>query len=306
MNKLKNKYGTFVTKQAWYFRRRHLTIASITVAVLILGVTIGFSLLRQNSELKLSIPAAQASEIPSWWYEQYFGAGVCVRDNCKPEADPDRDKLTNAQEFYYHTEPFNPDTNNNGLTDGEDVANNFDPSRPGKMTFEEVMHEDNIFGESLLLAEDVKDIIQESSDINKVNVPLVPEELLKITDEQTPEIYETYGSDLRSTINRYFAEEDLESLVAILEHGSSSEFSEIKYKAGKLVIDLKKITIPREMLNLHRQIIAFYQLLPEVLLAKDSSMDMASKESDVWFENVEALLAASQKINQEYQRLGLK
>ncbi len=47
-----------------------------------------------------------------------------------PNADPDKDSLTNAQELKYHTDPLNPDTDNDGYPDGEEVATGYDPLLP--------------------------------------------------------------------------------------------------------------------------------------------------------------------------------
>ncbi len=48
-----------------------------------------------------------------------------------PDNDPDHDGLTNAQEAYWNTDPYNPDTDGDGFKDGEEVASGHDPTIPG-------------------------------------------------------------------------------------------------------------------------------------------------------------------------------
>lgn len=48
-----------------------------------------------------------------------------------PDADADHDGLTNREESYWNTDPFNPDTDGDGFKDGEEVASGHDPLIPG-------------------------------------------------------------------------------------------------------------------------------------------------------------------------------
>ncbi len=46
--------------------------------------------------------------------------------------DSDRDGLSDYDEIYiYHTDPYNPDTDGDGYTDGDEVKNGFDPNKAG-------------------------------------------------------------------------------------------------------------------------------------------------------------------------------
>lgn len=60
-----------------------------------------------------------------WWQIRYFGA---LGQN--PAADPDGDGLTNLQEYQAGTDPHNPDTDGDGLTDGYEVnTSHTDPTK---------------------------------------------------------------------------------------------------------------------------------------------------------------------------------
>ncbi len=50
-----------------------------------------------------------------------------------PNADPDKDNLTNKQEQQYGTNPSEADTDKDGFTDGEEVKNGYNPNGPGRL-----------------------------------------------------------------------------------------------------------------------------------------------------------------------------
>ncbi len=75
-------------------------------------------------------PAGQnqnASRLPKTWLQQYFSQnldadGVCSNDNiCGEAADPDKDGLTNYEEFVAGTSPVVSDTDSDGIADGDEV-----------------------------------------------------------------------------------------------------------------------------------------------------------------------------------------
>ncbi len=69
-----------------------------------------------------------AADIPADWLQRFFVNGeVDANGNCLNlkicgiSADPDEDGLTNLDEYNYDTDPKNPDTDNDGLSDGNEV-----------------------------------------------------------------------------------------------------------------------------------------------------------------------------------------
>jgi len=64
--------------------------------------------------------------IPDKW-ERHFH--LSLKEN-QAKRDPDHDGLSNKQEFKDHTNPRNADTDNDGVDDGDEVANGDDPTDP--------------------------------------------------------------------------------------------------------------------------------------------------------------------------------
>ncbi|MCL5008741.1 MAG: thrombospondin type 3 repeat-containing protein [Patescibacteria group bacterium] len=65
---------------------------------------------------------ASNSALPSDWLKKYFGVTSCDKPTeCGPDADPDLDGLTNLEEYQQGTDPNNPDSDGDGLSDGDEV-----------------------------------------------------------------------------------------------------------------------------------------------------------------------------------------
>ena len=83
-----------------------------------------------NPPTQTTTPAPAQSQIPSSWQQKFFGAAICAnQDVCGDAADPDHDGLTNADEFKAGTDPNNPDTDADGIADGDEAhVFNLDPN----------------------------------------------------------------------------------------------------------------------------------------------------------------------------------
>ncbi len=73
-------------------------------------------------------PTTPKSEITSLWLQKYFKFSECKEEQlCGDKSDPDHDGLTNVDEFKLGTDPNNPDSDSEGIADGDEV-NIFDTS----------------------------------------------------------------------------------------------------------------------------------------------------------------------------------
>jgi hypothetical protein len=60
--------------------------------------------------------------LPDWWEERFVGAGGLSLTRDDADDDPDGDGLSNLQEFENGCHPLAPDTDGDGLGDGEEVG----------------------------------------------------------------------------------------------------------------------------------------------------------------------------------------
>lgn len=148
----------------------------IPLVIVILGL-IGFAVYMftkpEAAELQNeNIPTTQEPILdpdvttPADWLARYFGSETCtIKTQCGDSADPDRDGLTNKEEYELGTDPNNPDSDSDGLADGDEYhIFNSDPliSR----TFRDGEYND-------------ADFVKGSYDI-LTNTPYTPEQLLEI------------------------------------------------------------------------------------------------------------------------------
>mgnify|MGYP001042422451 CR=1 FL=1 len=69
------------------------------------------------------------AELPKDWVAQKFRGqfyidanGNCINESyCGPQADPDGDGVINVEEYNFGLDPLNPDTDNDGIADGDEL-----------------------------------------------------------------------------------------------------------------------------------------------------------------------------------------
>ncbi len=100
-------------------------IATITADGLVTAVSSGTVVIQANNDgatgiasVPVVLGGASVGGIPVSWLLKY---GLNPNDPLVAMEDPDRDGLTNLQEFQLGTDPTNPDTDGDGLSDGDEV-----------------------------------------------------------------------------------------------------------------------------------------------------------------------------------------
>ena len=100
-------------------------IATVSANGLVTALTTGTVAIQAVNEgaqgiISIQVVLAGVSHggIPDSWA---IAHGLDPNDPAMPSEDPDKDGLTNLQEFQAGTDPHNPDTDGDGLTDGQEV-----------------------------------------------------------------------------------------------------------------------------------------------------------------------------------------
>lgn len=102
------------------FNQRKI-IFIIVGALLLIAVIVGAYFVVKSMK-KPPEPIVPEARLPKVWLKQYFNKEVCdQKEICGEQADPDKDGLGNYEEFKDGANPINPDTDSDGLADGDEV-----------------------------------------------------------------------------------------------------------------------------------------------------------------------------------------
>jgi hypothetical protein len=102
-----------------------LLIAVLAIAGIVAWLVMG-SLEKKAPETANNIPVEEQKDpdvtTPGDWLARFFGSDTCTTlTTCGDSADPDRDGLTNKNEYEKGTDPNNPDGDSDGIADGDEV-----------------------------------------------------------------------------------------------------------------------------------------------------------------------------------------
>lgn len=305
MNNNSNKFQ----KLTFWYRgsERWVNTAGFIFLAVILVVGTAYVLYSEQQKKKAAqvMPTDEIAAMPGWWYKDYFGISVCEKPECEAAADPDLDGLTNAQEFYYHTSPLDADTNKNSNKDGEDVANDIDPSRPGNMRFDQVASDDSIFGESLLFEQDVKAELAKTLDPNKIVLPLPSDTELRLTGEKSNEAAIDYVIEVNKVIGKYFTRDQAGYIEEAVKSKNLERVEDIRLRAARVETELKELEAPADFATIHKYTITMFNLMGKVVQVPEEDMlgNAFSNTGNAWYDDAEAFIYLIQKISNEYARL---
>lgn len=311
MAKDKNKnqaYGTFAAGKKGFLVQIRKRTALIILAVVFVGGSAGAvykavdSLRTKKQAAVAVVPTTLA--IPAWWQQQYFGTSVCAKEICQPSSDPDKDKLTNQQEFYYHTHPLNAFTIEDKFNDGELVAMGYDPSREGRVTFEVAESSDSVLGESLVFGQDLKTMISETADVSKVNLPVVKKQEIKIVPNSVERVND-YLVKSNEAIVKYFPNNAQQYVEQAIISRNPQMIADVQQRLYSAEIELRQLAVPEGLAQMHQYSIMFVQTLSKVVDVPSASdlENEANVRGNLWYESTQALALLYQKINAETQRL---
>ncbi len=286
-----------------FFKRKYL-VYFLFIFILATSAYFGFKQ-KNKSVVSSASTSVSDSDIPGWWLQQYFGASVCAEERCQASFDPDKDKLSNEQEFFYHSNPLNSDTNKNGLNDGEDVANNYDPSKEGNVSFDELQSDEGILNESLIFDYDVKQLINDMTDPSKVKLPEVKNEEIILSNDNSKEAKTEYVKKSNEIAAKYFNFDVEKTFQSAAQTGDIDQINEIKIRSLKMISEFKTLPVPPDFIQLHKYYISQGLLIPKVITipSADTLGLENSNEDDIWYDNAQAYLILLQKIAIEKQRI---
>lgn len=115
--------------KAGFFRKKAVIIPAAVIILTLIGLGAWLFLRNQDQGDDLIVPPDNFTEpntqadttTPADWLSRFFGSETCViKTQCSDSADPDRDGLSNKEEYDKGTDPNNPDSDSDGIADGDE------------------------------------------------------------------------------------------------------------------------------------------------------------------------------------------
>jgi hypothetical protein len=301
-NKNQNQYGTFHLKKSfWSQTKKYFSYAVLVIMLIVAGV---FWLQQKAANKKIQeaqVASTSSSDIPDWWYRQYFGSGVCQQESCQQSSDPDQDGLTNSQELFYHTNPLQADTNNNGSTDGADVAAGFDPSRPGQQKFTDIETSDTPLLESMVFDKDIFQMAGDMATLNNMQPPAVTDAELKISSDNSADSIGLYLQQSNDILAQYMPQDSSTFIQQAATAQSQDSITQITSAVLDAVTDLKNLSVPSDAVMIQKYQIGMLQLLPTIMMMPTDAQasDLTDTQANKWYDDV-------RQFSYFYQQLGIE
>lgn len=218
--------------------------------------TAGLYFYQKSKEPKLEqVAGATEQSLPADWLVKYFGTS----DQNDPkvggaEGDPDGDILTNINEYYFGTDPTNPDTDGDGAIDGEELAFGLDPNGPGELKASERSDE---YLRSLgpefeqyteaNLTRTVEELVQPD---RTVILEFPEDSELRLSAQNDLAAIEKYYEDTKDLI--LADEADKQQILENLFSMSDEELDRYIAKLEAIMKILKDTPVPSEIANIHK------------------------------------------------------
>ncbi|MCL5436106.1 MAG: thrombospondin type 3 repeat-containing protein [Patescibacteria group bacterium] len=280
----------FSSENFWQ-RRKKLVFYSAIAALLILVAA--FFLLPASDKKQ----ALTRTVIPISWYQQYFSDETITRVSIAgAEADPDKDGLTNKQEYLFGTNPMVSDTDRDGLSDGAEVAAGTDPTDSASPVTSAVQSKpspvDNFVEEvkNQLSAEGV-DSEAEMNNFLKLDqaavLPTIPDSDIKLVPDSDASLQE-YQLAVSKIINEFSSGGIDSAFGQAFSADSLSDAKALSEKFASYLARLRELRVPKSSVETQKNTLIFFGALKKIA---DEKLAMLENSEDLsgWSEIIHQL-----------------
>jgi hypothetical protein len=291
-------------------RYKRFVLLAVIILIVAGASALGFYLYSSSSQKpgkSSAVAEVKARTLPRDWLLKYFATddenSLAVGG---PEGDPDGDILTNEQEFFYGTDPTNPDTLGDGQLDGVKVAANINPLTGGPLN---TLDYAKLAADRVIEAYNVPEFKRENiekqvlgllnpPDPAKLDVGLPDPKTLKVSNDNSMAAIDDYFQKF----DKYTQDFDTsdQGVQNILENPGLSDSAMTLANIYEAINSLRNLSVPSDFLKVHQLHIAALFAAANILEINktiDLTVDMELQKDKVQeqYRNV----AIIQKINQE-------
>jgi hypothetical protein len=174
------------------------------------------------------------------------------------KGDPDEDLLLNFQEFYFNTDPTNPDTDGDGQYDGVEVAVNSNPNGEGKLFLSD---RERAFAEEFVQSNQLDELTEESitqtlgalltsASFDEVEVPMIDMEFLNVSSDNSSAAALKYAAESKS-ISSGLGHLSL-NMSPLLEDLDKQEMQITIGKFYETMDKMRELSVPTPFVTLHQ------------------------------------------------------
>lgn len=246
-------------------RYKRFVLAIAIVLAVVASAAAGFYFYDSSQKQKHEAEAASKNSgtLPKEWLLKYFGT---TDENSPrvggPQGDSDGDILSNEQEFFFGTDPTNPDSDGDGQGDGAEVAINQNPLGAGELYSTENAKQ---LAERYLAYNNLPEFKEENiqktvnellnpPDMSKLEVPLPDPKTLKVGSDNSTAAIDKYISSLAQAVGDLAITQDAVQLS--LENPDASGNGLTTGQMYQKVDELRSLTVPSDFLHFHQLHIA--------------------------------------------------
>lgn len=228
------------------------------------------------------------------------------------QKDTDSDGLSDAEEAFWGTDINNPDTNNDGVADGNSIQKNIDPVKTGNAPIEGV---DNRI--QALVRNAITNKGAPLVDISPTKLPatlVFAENNLRITKVEDLASITKYRDEIRVALKTYLLNttgQETKSLLDFINTGNESALLAITTEKNKylnLLKALTSITVPQSAATTHLAMLNSLSKITELIhymTEVKSEPLLALKSSQAIFPQRDAFLASLVPLNNYFVERGL-
>ncbi len=189
------------------------------------------------------------------------------------------------------------------MSDGQLVAGGFDPSKSGKITFDQAANDGNIFGESLVFDKDIKSMISDMTDVNNAPLPDVSDASIKTSNDNSKQSISDYLNQLNNIFKKYFPDDvDIATLIKVQDPNG---LDDLRTNTAKALSETEQITVPSDAVQLQKYQIGLLQTIPLIMVLPSQSelSDTTNVISNSWYDSVRTYTSLVQKTGIEATKL---
>ena len=144
--------------------------------------------------------------------------------------------------------------------------------------------------------------------LKNIAVPQIDDSEIKIHKNNSKDLIVKYFNDVNTVSQKYFSQSFANTIPQTIQSSNAEGISDLSKRANAIVTELKSLEVPSDALQLHKDLIGIFELMPQISnLPPQSSLDNVNdQKSNQWYDKTQAYMYLAQQYDIEIKRLSIK